>query len=328
MQTLYIKETNNVSNNFLEKLLFYYKKIFNIFTITSKDNIVICDIPYTEKIKDKKLRKISKKICKKFLKNYQLKNYNKKLLSVPKLNDNFFVNKIVLSKKLGDNEIIKNEIEKYKVDILNGRWLFKYLIVDILEYICKEEKSSLSEKNISILINNSSEINLNLIVLIAKSVKRLTIVSNSINKFRYLEENLYNNYGIAIELSNNRRKSLLNSNIIINVDFDEENINNTAVIINLKNKNNIKTKAFNGININFYNITFKDIDIFKDNNMYNYFDSTILYESYIYRKDNLFNILEQIKKDKVEIKELVGTRGRINYKEFELNTIDKIKKLS
>ena len=38
MQTLYIKETNNVSNNFLEKLLFYYKKIFNIFTITSKDN--------------------------------------------------------------------------------------------------------------------------------------------------------------------------------------------------------------------------------------------------------------------------------------------------
>ena len=106
MQTLYIKEANNTSNNFLEKLLNFSKKIFNIFNITSKENIVICDIPYTEKIKDKKLKKISKKICKKFFKDYQLKNYNKKILSVPSLNDNFFVNKIVLSKKLEDNQII------------------------------------------------------------------------------------------------------------------------------------------------------------------------------------------------------------------------------
>ena len=79
---------------------------------------------------------------------------------------------------------------------------------------------------------------MNLIVLIARKVKRLTIVSNNINKFRYLEEKLYNEYGIAIELSNNRRKSLLNSNIIINVDFEEEmvnkyNINSKAIIINL-----------------------------------------------------------------------------------------------
>ena len=333
MQTLYIKEANNISNNFVERLLNFYKKIFNIFDITSKENIVICDIPYTEKIKDKKLKKISKKICKKFLKDYQLKNYNKKLLSVPSLNDNFFVNKIVLSKKLEDNQIIKDEIEKYKVDILDGRWLFKYLIINILEYICKKEKTSLREKNVSILINNNTEINLNLIVLIAKKVKRLTIVSNNIHRFRYLEEKLYNDYGIAVELSNNRRKSLLNSNIIINVDFEEEmvnkyNINSKAIIINLNKKNNIKTKSFNGININFYDITFKDIEIFKENNLYNYFNSTILYESYIYRKDNLFNILDQINKDKVEIKEVIGTRGKINYKEFELNTLDKIEKLS
>ena len=106
------------------------------------------------------------------------------------------------------------------------------------------------------------------------------------------------------------------------------NINSKAIIINLNKKNNIKTKSFNGININFYDITFKDIEIFKENNLYNYFNSTILYESYIYRKDNLFNILDQINKDKVEIKEVIGTRGKINYKEFELNTLDKIEKLS
>ena len=62
MQTLYIKEANNTSNNFLEKILNFSKKIFNIFNITSKENIVICDIPYTEKIKDKKLKRISKKV--------------------------------------------------------------------------------------------------------------------------------------------------------------------------------------------------------------------------------------------------------------------------
>ena len=62
--------------------------------------------------------------------------------------------------------------------------------------------------------------------------------------------------------------------------------------------------------------------------MYKDFDNTILYESYIHRKDNLYNILEQLNKDKVELTELIGERGKINYQEFTINLLDKFEKLS
>lgn len=329
MQTLYIKTYSNNSSNLLNKI----KRKFNIFEITNKDNIIICSIPYFEKIKEKQLRKISKKICKKFFKDFQKKDYKKSVVKIPKIDNDYFINKIVFSRELQNEHILNEEIGKYNVEILNGRWLFKYLIIKILEYISSKQNTLLEEKNVAILINDDNEINLNLIILIAQKVKRLSIITNNISKFKYIEERLYNEYGIAIEISNNKRKSLLKTDIIINIDFEEEllnkyKINNKAILVNINKKNGIYSKIFSGININYYNIKYKDIEIFKQNDMYKYFDSAILYESYIYRKDNVYNILDQINKDKVEITDLIGNKGKINYKEFTINSLDKIEKLS
>ena len=329
MQTLYIKTYDNNSENLISKI----KRKFNILKVTNNDNIVICDIPYSEKINEKKLRKISKKICKKFFKDFQKKDYKRKIVQIPKLESNYFINKIVFSRKLQNENILNEEISKYNVEILNGRWLFKYLIIKILEYICCKQNAPLEEKNVSILINDNNEINLNLLMLIAQKVKRLSIITNNISKFKYIEEKLYNEYGIAIEISNNKRKSLLKTDIIVNIDFEEEllnkyKINNKSILININKNNGIYSKIFNGININYYNIKYRDIDIFSQNNLYNYFDSAVLYESYIYRKDNLNNILQQINKDKVEITDVIGNKGKINYKEFTINLLDKFEKLS
>lgn len=332
MQTLYINNLEKQkTNSILEKILLWYKKTFNIFNIKNIDNIVICDIPYD--IKEKKLKKISQKICKKFFTDFQLKKNKNRIIEISKSNKKYFINKIVLSKQLEDNQILKEYISKYNVEILNGRWLFKYLVIKILEYISEKQNTSLEEKNVSILINNNIDINLNLIKLIAKKVKRLSIITNNISKFKYMEEKLYDEYGIAIEVSNNKRKSLLKTDIIINIDFEEEllnryKINNKAIIININKKTKINSKLFSGININYYKIKYKDIEIFSQNNMNKYFDTNILYESYIYRKDNLYNILEQINKDKVEIIELIGNNGKINCEEFTIKTLDKFEKLS
>lgn len=334
MQTLYIKSLNEgKTNNIIEKVILWYKKTFNIFEIKNIDNMVICDIPYTKELKEDKLKRISKKVCKKFFTDFQLKNYKKQIIKIPKFKNEYFINKVVLSKEIEQNEILKNEINKYKIDILNGRWLFKYLIINILEYISKNQNIPLEEKNVSILINNNNDINLNLIVLLAKRVKRLNIITSNISKFKFIEEKLYNEYGIAVGISNNRRKSLLKTDIIVNIDFNEDLLNKykidrNAVIINTNEKVNIYTKLFNGINVNYYNIRYNDINIFNENDMNKYFNSTVLYESYIYRKDNLYNILEQINKDNVEITELIGINGKISYKEFTKNSLDKIEKMS
>ncbi len=60
--------------------------------------------------------------------------------------------------------------------------------------------------------------------------------------------------GIAITITNNKRKSLLKAKIIINMDFDEElinsfNLNSKALVIQLNKEIYIKSKLFNGINI-------------------------------------------------------------------------------
>ena len=46
------------------------------------------------------------------------------------------------------------------------------------------------------------------------------------------------------------------------------------------------------------------------------FPVNILYESFIYSKTSLENILEKIEKDKLEIQYLIGVRGKIKKQEY------------
>lgn len=228
--------------------------------------------------------------------------------------------KLVLSKKMSNIEELKNKINENKFEILDGRWLFNYLICDVLNYICYNQRKKLNTQNICILANDNNENTIDNIYRIAPCVKNLKIVTNNIKKFSYLEQDLYDNYGIPLQISNNTRKSLTSSDIIINIDFDEKlfnkySINPKSIVINIKDKININSKRFQGININYYKIEYdKEIlNIFENNKQY---DENILYESYIYRKDTYKNIQSQIKKDKVKIITLIGNNGIIYENEY------------
>ena len=127
-----------------------------------------------------------------------------------------------------------------------------------------------------------------------------------------------------ITISNNKRKSLAKTKIILNIDFPEDlinkyNINNKAIIINVENEVKINSKIFNGININFYNIKISDkiAKKFKDNFIYEDFDKNILYESIVYNKIRYQTIKEKIKKDEIIIETLTGSNGPIDKKEFQ-----------
>ena len=124
-----------------------------------------------------------------------------------------------------------------------------------------------------------------------------------------------------ITISNNKRKSLYKSDIIMNIDFVEEDINKfilnkKAIIINIEDKVKIKSKSFYGININYYNIQFND----EINNKYfnnKMFSKEIFYESLVYKKGNIYDIYSRIKKDNVKICNLIGNNGIINEAEFK-----------
>lgn len=149
---------------------------------------------------------------------------------------------------------------------------------------------------------------------VAQNIKRVNIVTNHISKFKKMEEYLYNESGIILNISNNKYKSLLNSELIINMDFPQELINkyeiyDKAVIVNILNRVEIKTKRFNGINVTYYSIYMpKKYKI-------NGFDNQIVYESEIY-KYGYKQARNCIIKDKIKIKKLVGINGKITEGEF------------
>lgn len=303
LRICYIKQTDKPSTLFL-KILQNIKYIFNIIDIKYDNNKKIYIIPILKhkKIKKNKLKKIVRRL-------------NKKL----RYND---IQEIALSEYLEEIDELKNELKlNGDIKILNGNRLFNYLIEEIVDYIANINNIRIDKLYMSILADNINDITLNNILLLAKKVKLLNIITNNISRLKNIEEYLYNEFGIMIKISNNKRKDLLKSNIIINMDYQEEllngyNINNKAIIVNVNEDVSIKSKKFNGININSF-----EINIPKDKKIMNFRDE-IAYESMIYGDfDSVKSIL---KKDHVTIKNLIGINGIIGKSEF-INLLDKNK---
>ena len=130
-----------------------------------------------------------------------------------------------------------------------------------------------------------------------------------------IKEQILEKEGIMLVISNNRRKSLLKSKIILNIDFPTELINKyqiyeEAIIVNLKGNVKIEKKRFNGININDYEICFKYEDEFdfEKKEKYNKKD---IYEAKIIKKQPYKFIMKRIDEDQVKIIELVGNKSTI-----------------
>ena len=214
-------------------------------------------------------------------------------------------NKVVISKNIKKYEYYINYLNSYNIEIVNGKWLFKIMVSDILDYIIGQKELKKQELELSILANYVSDIEIEHIKEFAKEYKRINIVTNHIEKFKKLEEQIYEEYGIFITVNNNKKKSLKKSQVIVNFDFPNElinkyNIYDEAIIINVENNIKIDKKRFNGLVINDFEI----------NNIENKkYSSKELYEAKFFQKQNFKYIRKKIKDDKVQITELTGNNG-------------------
>ncbi len=127
MNICYIKETEETCD-FVKRILVKIKRIFNIVEL-KKDNektIMILPILKSSKIKDKKIKKISKKI-------------NKKLYDGN-------IENVVVSNILSNNILLKQKLYEQNINILNGRYLFNLLIPEVIEYILKRQKKKIENR--------------------------------------------------------------------------------------------------------------------------------------------------------------------------------------
>ena len=211
---------------------------------------------------------------------------------------------IVLSNKMRKNIDLFEQLNKYKLHILNGRWILKFLIYDILETVVKSKNEKIEMQNVAILIDKPDDVLLSQLVRIAEKVKSFKIITNEPQKYSYLED-FCEEYGIALQITNNKSKSLTKTDIIINFDFDEEKfyryrVNSCATIINIETKIETNKDNFTCDIINDYSIEYnrKNYDGFFDEKD---FDKNIIYESYIYRKDTFANVYKQLQDDMVRV---------------------------
>lgn len=274
INTYYIIENNNIK--FIDKLKYF----------TRKDN--------------------------KILVNFDLNKFNiRKTKKILKILNKHSVKNVVLSKETQKNEILINYLNSNNVNIFNGRWLEKYLAYEIIKYILVKKNIKKEETEIAILINQIDEVSTENIKLFAKEFKRVNVVTNHIEKLKKIEENIFDEFGIMITITNNKKKSLKNAKIILNMDFPEElinkfNIYDEAIILNLDGNAKINKKRFSGLNINNYEIALNDDDYLSEE-----FYIRDIFESQIYKKTTFKNIRKEIKEKGVNIEQLIGVNGLI-----------------
>ena len=222
---------------------------------------------------------------------------------------------VVLDKELCKNKNFINALNAYNIRVFDGRWLIRYLSIEILDYVIKQKKIKKAETEIAVTANEVTDLAIETIKLLAKQYKRVTVVTNHIDKLRKIEKEIYEKEGILIIVSNNQKKSLAKPQIILNMDFNKEvlnryNINENAIIINLEGDMKIESKRFNGININDYEIEVGREEIIWRGNAKK-FRNKDMFEAVLYVKDTFQNIRNKIAKNKVSIKEVFGINGKI-----------------
>lgn len=220
---------------------------------------------------------------------------------------------IVLSKYLKRQKNFIKLLKNYEIGIIDGKWLFSILSSKVLDYIAEKEKLRKEEINVSILLDKEDkDYIMKNIKNIIKTYRSVNIVTPNLGKFKKMEKDIFEQEGTMLTITNNKKKSLLRSKIILNVDFTSEQVNkynipDEAIIVNLNGNVEINKKRFNGLNLNDYEISFENFEEFDYDKDKLYFQKDI-YESSIYKKQPYEYIEKKIKKDKVNIIKLIGKR--------------------
>lgn len=307
MNILFIEEDENQEKSLKSKIKGIYFKI-----IGKIDKLNIINDSYKNVAINKMIIRIPKYKFEKINKNFM-----KNLLYLAKQNG---IKNVVLSKELNKKENFIYALKSNNFKILDGSFLIKNSGIEILEYVIEQSESRLNEEEVSILVNNNSVTNSYIISNIAELAKRINIITNNISRFKKIEKELYEQKGIILSISNNKKKGLAKSKYLINIDFPEELISKyklykKAVIINLENKIHSISKTFSGIIINDIQISFIQKD--DEEEIFKKFDNKQVYESKILALE--YNDIKNIKQmDKFKVVNTLGNNGIINNMEYKI----------
>ena len=272
---------------------------------------MINHIEYFDVCYDKAEYKKNKKMLNLIYVNKEKRNY--KIKTIKKLKRKL--------KKVGDKNVIfskeiKNILSENNMINRESKLIYKENIIPIINNVILQKGNNPNEENIYVLIKSNNMTNNKKILSMISTYKTVNIITPIIKNFIKLEQRLEEESEL-ISVSNNKRKSLLKAEYILNIDFTEEDIaqysiNRKSIIFNVSNNEIAHIRGFDGIIIN--NI---EIDSLKNER----FD---LQDEYEKNKELIINRIEK------SMYKLVGKNGYIARSELlSLQTnlrLDKIAK--
>lgn len=256
------------------------------------------------------------------------------------------IDTVVFSEEIINSNLyegIVDEICKVNKGIVNGKRLMQYMNFDIFEYILKIQKEPMNKQDVFFMIKKDNNMDLQFLEPYIENCKTVNIVTNDMERFKKVQDNLYEKEDILISVSNNKNKALKKAKYIFNVNMNKSEmkkykIDRNAIIINLKENVKIDDTSFEGININYFQISIPDdyIEKYEIFCKENEFDTVKIYEAILLRKiqsqkaksvmlsktdlKKRKNIeADIIKKDNVKITGLIGNNGRIDENEIIKN---------
>ena len=144
------------------------------------------------------------------------------------------------------DELMRNKdfieyLEEKELKVIDGRWLFKFMLLEITNYISAQTDRPLETLEISILTHENNNLISQSIRKLSDKVKNINVITMKVNKFKNLEHQLYEEKGLILNVTNNMKKATLKSNIIFNLDFSQEefdkiNFPRNAVIVNFEQR--------------------------------------------------------------------------------------------
>ncbi len=201
----------------------------------------------------------------------------KKIKIIKKINRILEMNKcktVLLSKDIKKDEELVNLLYSNNINIIDGKTIFKMKMIEVLEYILKRKNISCNDAKIAIISNTVNSFLKNNTMILAKKVKELTIATNKRKEFKKIDEVLCDE-GIIITITNNRKKGIIRSDIILNIDIPKEiinlyNIKDDAIIVNFEENVKIRKKRFAGVIIDGYKSRLDVKDVVKNEEIMRY----------------------------------------------------------
>ena len=238
------------------------------------------------------------------------------------------INALVFSKDL--EESFKSDIYTFlknsnKVQVLNGKKLMGFMKFEVVKYVLNKQKVNSKEEEIYIVFKKSGDTDLKLLKKFIENFRVVNVVTNDIERLKNVQDNLLENDGILISVSNNKRKALKRAKYVLNINLNKEELekyrmNRDAIIVNIQENVRYGLAGFEGININNIKIKCPDEFIEKFEQIGDNFEITELYEGLLLSDDmqrrKAEEVIERIEKDDVKINEIIGNNGVIHEEEL------------